>query len=104
MIKNSTILLSVFLLGALTLASCGKSEPDLSKFAESCNKVAKCDPQLSAIPEPQKSCQKLLAQIEARLPDAIAPIQECIKNTACEELSLQACGSEHLQGMKAFMP
>lgn len=100
--KTSLIITAVFF-SAVLISSCGKQEPDTSAYAEVCSKVVKCDPQFSVLPDAQKSCQKFMAQLNERLPQAMDSVVGCLESTPCEELSFQKCGSENMQDLKGLI-
>jgi len=100
-LKSIVLMVSFF---SVILISCGKKkEPDFSKYAESCAKVVQCDAQFKALPDAQNSCQKFLGTLNEKLPAVVPQIEECIKSTACEELTLQQCGAKHVNAAQGLM-
>lgn len=104
MLKRFSLIAILLMGSAVVFSSCGKSEPDTSKFAEVCATVVKCDPNFATIPDAQKHCQNFFAQLEQKFPDTIEPVKECINTTPCEELSFMTCGEAHLQELKGLLP
>lgn len=104
MLKRFSVTVTLILGLATLVASCGKSKPDSSRFAEVCATVVKCDPNFATIPDAQKHCQNFFVQLEQKFPNTIDPVMECINTTPCEELSFMACGEKHLQELKGLLP
>jgi len=85
---------------AVAAAACGKkSAPDTSKYEAICTRVAECDAQVKVQPNGRELCLKGMVVLEQKWPAKVPEMEACLKETACEQMSLGTCMGKVGQGM-----
>ncbi|MBI3396718.1 MAG: hypothetical protein HY042_12850 [Spirochaetia bacterium] len=98
------LLLLLVVISAVALVACGKKKADPEKYTEFCAEVVKCDKQMQAQPTGLDLCKKTMATLEEKMPQAVSPLQDCVKSQKCEKKDMTRCFFQIQQQQGLSMP
>lgn len=91
-------------------AACGKKKADTAQFEPVCQKILKCskagesNPAFAHLLQPD-NCTKFFAKMSAKkqMAAALPKLVACVNDTKCEELNMNTCFAQAMQGMQVPM-